>query len=500
MMNTTNTTEISFSTSLPKSKADVLIIPVFADKDMSLTAQEHMSARKSYIQNYLDDQKKFTGKMGQTFILAAPQDTLYKRYLLLGLGKKDDLKVLELETAGGKLTSALSSCGAGSVVLDTRSLETYAGAHIAIGLSLARYKFVKYKTDAKSKDIKILKLKVVSDDAKESKEMFAPMQAAADGVVLARDLVNEPPNMLYPESFAKKIKDELKPLGVKVTILDEKKMLKMGMGGIIAVGMASVNQPRLVIMEWKGATNKSDKPLGFVGKGVTFDTGGISLKPGAGMDLMKMDMGGSAAVVGLMKSLALRKANVNVVSVVGLAENMPDGKAYRPADIITAYSGKTVEILNTDAEGRLVLMDALTYIQQEYDPKIVIDLATLTGAIMVALGHEYSGAYVNTPEMWSQLEKASDISGDKLWRMPLDKVYRKEMDSTIADLKNLGGRYGGSCSAAGFLENFIDEGRAWAHLDIAGTAYINSSKPTTPKGGTGAGVRVLDTFVKENYG
>jgi len=201
-----------------------------------------------------------------------------------------------------------------------------------------------------------------------------------------------------------------------------------------------------------------------------------------------------------MKSLAQRKAKTNVVSVVGLVENMPGSKAYRPADIITSYAGKTVEILNTDAEGRLVLMDAMTHIQKEFDPELVIDLATLTGAIMVALGHEYSGAYVNRDEMWTQLQKASDISGDKLWRMPLDDVYKKEMDSQIADLKNLGGKYAGSCTAAAFLENFVDEGRAWAHLDIAGTAYINSPKPTSPKGGTGAGVRVLDTFVKENYG
>ncbi len=492
--------DISFSSASPKSKFDVLIIPVFADKELGEQAQIYVGEHNGYIQNYLEDQTKFTGKSGQVFILVAPQETLHKRYILVGLGKEEALKALDLETVGGKLSVALSSCEAHSALLDVRGLEPYVGGHISVGLKLARYSFKKYKTDSESKAKKDLKLKIISDNATEAKDIFAPLEASSEGISFARDLVNEPPNMLYPESYAKIIKDELKPLGVKITILDEKKMLKMGMGGIMAVGMASARQPRMVIMEWKGDDKSTDKPLGFVGKGVTFDTGGISMKPPAGMDMMKMDMGGSAAVVGVMKSLALRKAKVNVVSVVGLAENMPDGTAYRPGDIITSYAGKTVEILNTDAEGRLVLMDALTYIQQEFDPQLVIDLATLTGAIMVALGHEYSGTYANTDTLWTQLEKASDESGDKLWRMPLDDVYKKEMDSTIADLKNLGGKYAGSCTAAGFLEKFIDKDRPWAHLDIAGTAYINSAKPTIPKGGTGAGVRVLDTFVRENYG
>ncbi len=493
-------TEISFSSSLPKSKSDALIIPVFKGKILNESAQSHANEYNGYIQNYLDEHKKFKGKLGETFVLVAPKETLYQRYILLGLGKEDTLKPLDIEEAGGKLSGALLSCQAESCVIDVKGLPSYVGAHIGMGIKLANYKFTKYKTDKKSKEIKNLDVKIVSDDISDVQESFFPLKAEAEGIILARDLVNEPPNMLYPDSYAQIIKAELKPLGVKVTILDEKKMLKMGMGGIIAVGQASVHQPRMVIMEWMGSAEKSDKPLGFVGKGVTFDTGGISIKPPTDMDLMKMDMGGSAAVVGLMKSLALRKAKTNVVGVVGLVENMPDGLAYRPGDIITSYSGKTVEVLNTDAEGRLVLMDALTHIQKEFDPKLVIDLATLTGAIMVALGFEYAGAFVNTDKLWEQLEEASKMSGDKLWRMPLDDVYRKEMESAIADLKNLGGRYGGSCSAAGFLENFIDKGRSWSHLDIAGTAYINTAKPTSPKGGTGAGVRVLGQFVRENYG
>lgn len=491
----------SFASILPKSKSDVLCFPIFEGKKVSSSVKEHLENNNKYIQGYLDDQKSFSGKVGQCFTIVAPKNSLYKRYILVGVGKKTNkIDMLDMEIVGGKLSSALASCSASSVVFDGRGLDNDVAVRMATGLTLSRYKFLKYKTDKKSKENKNLKLVGVVDDIKAAKAAFADMQAMVAGVNLARDLVNEPPNMLYPESYAKIIKDQLKPLGVKVTVLDEKKLTKMGMGGVMAVGKASVQQPRLVMMEWMGAKKKSEKPLGFVGKGVTFDTGGISLKPGAGMDLMKMDMGGSAAVVGLMKTLASRKANVNAVAVVGLVENMPAGDAYRPADIITSYAGKTVEVLNTDAEGRLVLMDAITYIQEKYDPSLVIDLATLTGAIMVALGHEYTGSFVNDDKMWKQLEKASDTTGDKLWRMPLDKAYRKEMDSQIADLKNLGGKYAGSCTAAGFLENFVDEGRAWAHLDIAGTAYINSPKPTSPKGGTGAGVRVLDTFVLENYG
>jgi leucyl aminopeptidase len=266
--------------------------------------------------------------------------------------------------------------------------------------------------------------------------------------------------------------------------------------------MGSIRPPRVVIMRWNGTGKKTgSKPLAFVGKGVTFDTGGISIKPAAGMEEMKMDMGGSAAVVGLIRALAKSKAKVDVVGVIGLAENMPSDRAYRPSDIITSLSGKTIEVLNTDAEGRLVLCDALTYVQDTYKPRMIIDLATLTGAIMVALGYEYAGAFVNDEKLWGQLETASKASGEKLWRMPLDQSYRDEMTNNITDLKNLGnlGRYGGACSAAGFLEHFIEDGTPWAHIDIAGTAWIKGDKPTVPRGGTGYGVRLLYRLVLDNY-
>jgi len=277
-------------------------------------------------------------------------------------------------------------------------------------------------------------------------------------------------------------------------------MRKLGMGALLAVGQGSDNASRVVLMRWKGDKDNTESPLAFVGKGVTFDTGGISLKPGAGMEEMKMDMGGSAAVVGLMKSLALRKSKANVIGIVGLVENMPSARAYRPADIITSYSGKTIEVLNTDAEGRLVLADILSYVQDIYKPKLVIDLATLTGAILVALGHEYCGTYSTDDELWEQLNEAGKGTDEKLWRMPLAEVWKKDVGGTISDVQNMSKSKGaGSCTAAGFLSHFIDDDMKWVHMDIAGTAWVKSDKDTVPKYGTGFGVRVLDRFVAENY-
>lgn len=316
--------------------------------------------------------------------------------------------------------------------------------------------------------------------------------------------MNAPPNKLYPESFAKIIKSTLTPLGVKVQILDDEALIKMGMGCLIAVGQASEHLPRLVMMSWagvKGTKKKSDKPIAFVGKGITFDSGGLNVKPYEGMMDMKMDMGGAATVTGLMAMLAKRKCKTPVIGIVALAENSISDEATRPSDIVTSYSGKTVEILNTDAEGRLVLADALTYVQEKYDPKLIVDLATLTGAIMVALGLNHAGAFVNDDTLWTQLQNASKNTGEKLWRMPLDDSFRREMDSTFADIKNIGnGRYGGSCTAAAFLGEFIDKDRVWAHIDIAGVA-MSKTTPTCPVPfSSGFGVKLLNAFVEEFYG
>ncbi|MEP4189491.1 MAG: leucyl aminopeptidase, partial [Sneathiella sp.] len=306
---------------------------------------------------------------------------------------------------------------------------------------------------------------------------------------------------LHPESFADRCR-ELTALGVEVEILDEDKMRRLGMGALLGVGQGSVRESQLVIMRWNGASGKksSRKPIAFVGKGVCFDTGGISLKPGPGMEEMKWDMGGAGTVTGLMKALAGRKAKVNVVGVIGLVENMPDGNAQRPGDIVTAMNGKTIEILNTDAEGRLVLADALWYTQDRFEPEIMIDLATLTGAIIISLGHENAGLFSNDDELASQIFEAGEVVGEGVWRLPMSKAYAKQVKSPIADLQNIGtgGRGAGSIVAAEFLKEFVGE-TPWAHIDIAGMAWSKSDKPTVPKGGTGYGVRLLDRFVRDNY-
>lgn len=505
--------DFTFTTS-HTSGADAAILGVYKDNRLSPSAEKLDKEAGGLIIDFLGRQKKFNGKAGQVVSINAPKDSAYGYFVLIGLGETDKLDALAFETAGGTVYTTLKSIGAGSAAFfvdDDAARESVstgsAAAHMAAGLALRSYEFKKYKksNDDDSNDNDLVDVTgVLSSDAavKEADDAFIGLKASVDGTFFARDLMNEPPNYLYPESYAQRIKDELKPLGVKIEIIDHKKMEKLGMGAALAVGKGSERPPCMVVMHWDGAGKKdSGAPIGFVGKGVTFDTGGISIKPSAGMDEMKMDMGGSAAVCGLMKTLAARKAKVNVVAIVGLAENMPSHNAYRPGDVVTSLSGKTVEVLNTDAEGRLVLMDALTYIQNTYSPELVVDLATLTGAIMVALGMEYCGAFVNDNDMWGQLEAASKDTGEKVWRMPLDEAYRKQMEGGISDLNNLGneGRFGGACTAAAFLEHVIDEDRKWAHLDIAGTMSWKKDKPTVPKGPVGFGVRLLNKFVADNY-
>jgi leucyl aminopeptidase len=457
----------------------------------------------------LSQSEKYKGANGEVLELIAPASSGISRIFILGLGRPDKLNPLAAESAGGKLTPYLKKAGISDAALIADEDKTYKtlktnelAAHIAAGIKLRDYHFDRYKSkkDEKKKERRFERLDVVSETAVGAKSVFEKLDIVIEGTFTARDLVNTAPNELYPESYAKIIAAEMKPLGVEVEIFDEKKMLKMGMGAIMAVGQGSERQPRMVIMRWNGNPKKKTVPIAFVGKGVTFDTGGISIKPAAGMDEMKMDMGGSAAVVGLMKTLAARNAKINVVGVVGLAENMPSGNAYRPGDILTSYAGKTIEVLNTDAEGRLVLADCLTYVQRTYKPATVIDLATLTGAILVALGHEYCGTFATNDDLWGQLEKSSAASGEKLWRMPLDPVWHKEVESNVADVQNTGkGRNAGSCTAAEFLHHFIEEGTQWAHLDIAGTAWRTSDQPTVPKFGSGFGVRLLNTLVAEHY-
>ncbi|HEY9519942.1 MAG TPA: leucyl aminopeptidase, partial [Methyloceanibacter sp.] len=323
-------------------------------------------------------------------------------------------------------------------------------------------------------------------------------RAIANGVTLARDLVNEPANVLGPAEFAQRAK-ALTKVGVEVTVLAPKALQRLGMNALLAVGQGSVRPSHVVVMQWKGAGAKGGDPIVFVGKGVTFDTGGISIKPAAGMEDMKGDMAGAACVVGLMHELAERKAKVNAVGIIGLVENMPSGTAQRPGDIVAAMSGTTIEVLNTDAEGRMVLADCLWYAQERFKPKALINLATLTGAVMVALGKEHAGLFSNNNELAGWLTDAGYATGEKLWRLPLGPKYDKMIDSKVADIKNTGGRWGGSISAAQFLQRFVKEGTPWAHLDIAGTAMASVDSEINRSWGSGFGVRLLDQLVRDHY-
>ena len=477
----------------PSQSVAVSVFPV-AD-DLKLKAGK-------FINDTLKASKTFQGKLGQTLVITLPGSSDFSHAVLLGVGKAKDLTPLKAEEAGGKLYTIVQSLGLKNAALMSNFLTAEQTAHIGVGTHLGSYSYTKYKTPPKNKtkpDFKILEL--VSNNNAAVKKLYTPISHAIAGTFMARDLVNEPANHLYPESFAKIIKDELSPLGVKIDVMDEKKMEKLGMGGILGVGQGSAHKPRMVIMRWMGDVKSRKTPLALVGKGVTFDTGGISLKPGSGMEEMKLDMGGAAAVVGTLKTLALRGAKANVIGAVGLAENMVSSNAYRPSDVLTSYSGKTIEVINTDAEGRLVLADTLSYVQEKFEPETVIDLATLTGAMMVALGHEYCGTYVNNDDLWNAMEAAGTATGEKLWRMPLDKVFKDSMKGTFGDLQNMSklGRYGGANTAAGFLEFFIEDGVKWSHMDVAGTAWTKAAKPTVPKYGTGFGVRILNQFIADQY-
>jgi leucyl aminopeptidase len=373
---------------------------------------------------------------------------------------------------------------------------------LAFGAQLRSYRFDKYKTKQKPEQKRSLKrLTVATSGAKAAKRAYQPLDKAAAAVFLTRDLVSEPANVIYPETLAAEA-GRLAELGVDVEILDEHKMRELGMNALLGVAQGSARPPRVVVMQWHGANDSAgarSQPLAFVGKGVTFDTGGISIKPAAGMGDMKWDMAGSAVVIGLMRLLAARNAPVNAVGVVGLVENMPSGTAQRPGDIVTSMSGQTIEVLNTDAEGRLVLADAVWYCQDRFKPRLIVDLATLTGAVIVALGHHQAGLFSNNDQLAERLVEAGKAVGEQVWRLPLHESYDREIDSDAADIKNIGGgRAAGSIIGAQFIQRFVND-VPWAHLDIAGTAWSTKDAPTVPKGATAFGVRLLDRFVSQYY-
>ena len=442
---------------------------------------------------------RFTGGKGQTLDILAPSGVDAARLVLVGVGKPAGFDSLGVENAAATAYNAVKASGLTTLRIELPDTGAEPAARAALGVRLASYRFDKYRTkEPADKKPSIVKTEVVAGDANAALKAFAPHAALADAMSFTRDLVSEPPNVLYPTEYARRVK-ALESLGLEVEILGEPEMTTLGMGSLLAVGQGSIRESQLVVIRWNGAADKSAQPIAFVGKGVCFDTGGISIKPADGMEDMKWDMGGSAAVAGLMHVLAGRKAKVNAIGILGLVENMPDGNAYRPGDVLTSMSGQTIEIINTDAEGRLVLADAVWYCQDRFKPKFMVDLATLTGAIIIALGHDLAGCYANNEELAGNLITASNTEGEPLWRMPLPAAYDKNIDSMIADMKNTGGRPGGSITAAMFIQRFTN-GAPWAHLDIAATAWRKpSTSPTSPDGATGYGVRLLNRMVAEKY-
>jgi leucyl aminopeptidase len=444
---------------------------------------------------------QFKGKSGSALDILEPEGIKVQRLIVMGTGKAADLKERDFLKFGGALAGRLNSGSEAITImaeLPEGAMQPNQAASIAAGMKLRAYRFDRYKTKKKDGEDRGLRAEVslAVEDVAASKKAFAPEAEIVDGVILARELVNEPPNILYPEEFARRA-GQLKKVGVEVEILDVKAMAKLGMGALLGVAQGSARPGRTVIMRWNGG-KKGEAPVAFVGKGVCFDTGGISIKGAASMEDMKGDMGGAACVVGLMHALAARKAKVNAVGAIGLVENMPDGNAQRPGDIVTSMSGQTIEIINTDAEGRLVLADVLWYVAKKHKPKFMIDLATLTGAIMVALGTENAGLFSNNDELADRLIKVGLATGEKVWRMPLSAEYDKLIDSQFADMKNTGGRYGGSVTAAQFLQRFVDN-TPWAHLDIAGTAMGAPKTEINQSWGSGFGVRLLERLVSEYY-
>lgn len=443
--------------------------------------------------------ERFKGKALSGLTLLAPDGAGYERLLAVGVGPESERGKLDFAKLGGAIAGRLGHGRSADVILALPDGEITADqvGEIALGMRLRAYAFDQYKTKSKEPEEAepfVVTLRVA--DPSVVKKALKTRDAIASGVELARDLVNEPPNVLYPEEFADRAA-KLAKLGVEIEVLDEKQLKKIGMRALLAVGQGSRRESRVVVMRWNGAKS-SVQPVAFIGKGVTFDTGGISLKPGGGMEDMKGDMAGAACVTGLMHALSQRKAKVNAIGVIGIVENMPDGNAQRPGDIVTSLSGQTIEIINTDAEGRLVLADVLWYTQDRFKPKFMINLATLTGAILVALAQEHAGLFSNNDELSERLATAGKATGEAVWRMPLGPAYDKMIDSRFADMKNSAGRYGGSITAAQFLQRHVND-TPWVHLDIAGTGMGSPNSETNRSWGSGWGVRLLDRLVADHY-
>ncbi len=446
------------------------------------------------------ESSRFAGKTGQLFEGFVEDGGKVVRLALAGFGKANgESRQANLERAGAALAAKYLTSGETSLVLDLTGTDLSAAdvASVLLGLRLRSWRWDAYRTKLKEEQKRSLAEVVVVGSPDGTAAAWDEQAAVATGVEFTRELVAEPANVIYPQSFVERCQKRFEGLGAEISVLDEDEMRQLGMGALLGVSQGSTREGKLLVIKWMGG-KADDKPTVFVGKGVTFDTGGISIKPAAGMEDMKWDMGGAGAVAGAMLALAGRKAKANVIGVCGLVENMPDGNAQRPGDVVTTMSGQTVEVINTDAEGRLVLCDALTYVQREFKPKTVVDLATLTGAMMIALGMEHGGVFSNSDDLADKLLSAGKQSGDKLWRFPLGPAYDKLIDSPIADMKNVGPRWGGSITAAQFLQRYVEDGVDWAHCDIAGMVWADKPGATWDKGATGYGARLIDTFVREN--
>ena len=497
-------TTIAFAASTAHSGKSTSASAIFVTDDGSIAhAKAALGHAAAYVATALEA-AAFKGKKGETLTVINPSKAP-SHLIIVGIGKASDVTPLTLqESAATALAGALSAKVSQLELIATlpKSVKldaALAAAHLAYGAKLRAYAFTKYKTKLKPEEkasVKAISVRTPAVD--KAKKLFAPLLAIAESVAFTRDIVSEPANVIYPESLAAECK-KLEKLGVKVEILGEAAMKKLGMGALLGVGQGSVRESQLVVMQWHGG-KKGAKPVAIIGKGVTFDTGGISIKPANGMEEMKWDMGGAATTIGTLRALAARKAKVNVVGVVGLVENMPDGNAQRPGDVVTSMSGQTIEVINTDAEGRLVLADALWYTQGRFKPACMLDLATLTGAIIVSLGSHRAGLFSNNDAMADALAKSAVRTGEKLWRMPLGEEYDKMINCDIADMQNVGeGREAGSTTAAQFLQRFVND-VPWVHLDIAGVAWQNKQiTPLAPKGAVGWGVRLLNDWIEQHY-
>ena len=423
-----------------------------------------------------------------------------QRLLVVGTGANSK-PADAAEKLGGAIVSRLLLSGETHAVIDLTGLDydADAAARVALAAALRAWRYDRYKTRLKDKQKPTLAQVTIVGGGDGAKAAWdGRYNAVYEGASLTRELVTEPANIIYPQSFVERVIASIDGSGLEVEVLDGPAMTKLGMGALLGVNQGSRREPRVLVLRWNGGT-KGEAPVALLGKGVTFDTGGISIKPAANMEAMKWDMGGAGAVAGAMKALALRKAKANVIGVCGLVENMPDGNAQRPGDVVTTMSGQTVEVINTDAEGRLVLCDIMTWTQKVAKPKVMIDLATLTGAMVITLGHEMAGIFSNDDDLADKLVAAGIKSSDRLWRQPLGEGYDRLIDSPIADMKNVGPREAGSITAAQFLQRYVDEGVKWAHLDIAGMAWSDKPKPTYDKGATGYGMRLLDEYIAANH-